>query len=62
MTYRVINLSTGEIEAELSDFGIAKRLADKIANDVGHREVIGVVELVTRYETPLADQEHGGSQ
>jgi hypothetical protein len=51
-------LSTGEIVAESgpNQFFFAKQLADKLAADVSHREVLGVVELVTRYETPLADK------
>jgi len=64
MTYRVVNFSTGEIVAEmgLSQFDIAVQLADKLAIEVGHREVLGVVELVTRYETNLAEESNEYSE
>ncbi|SCB52260.1 hypothetical protein GA0061099_103012 [Bradyrhizobium yuanmingense] len=64
MTYRVVNFSTGEIVAEmgLSQFDIAVQLADKLAAEVGHREVLGVVEMVTRYETKLAEESNEDSE
>jgi hypothetical protein len=51
MTFRVINLDTGEIAAELGDYEVAVKLADKLAEDCEHRETWAVVELVTRYQT-----------
>jgi hypothetical protein len=51
MTYRVVNVTTGAIRAELQSFDQARELADQLANDAGYREVYAVVELVTRYET-----------
>ncbi|MBR0879154.1 hypothetical protein ACVMGC_004817 [Bradyrhizobium barranii subsp. barranii] len=64
MTFRVINLTTGEIVAELgrSQFDIAVQLADKLAADVDHREVLGVIEMVTRYETKLSEDDNEDSE
>lgn len=64
MTFRVINLMTGEIVAELgrSQFDIAVQLADKLAADVDHREVLGVIEMVTRYETKLSEDDNEDSE
>ena len=53
MTYRVINLSTGEIVSELDDFEEAKELADQLAANGMNLEQWAVVELVTVYETPM---------
>jgi hypothetical protein len=57
MTYRVANLSTGEIFAELGDFDLAVKLADRYAADDQHRHVWAVIELCTRYETKLNEAE-----
>lgn len=64
MTFRVINLMTGEIVAELgrSQFDIAVQLADKLAADVDHREVLGVIEMVTRCETKLSEDDNEDSE
>lgn len=64
MTFRVINRTTGEIVAELgrSQFDIAVQLADKLAADVDHREVLGVIEMVTRYETKLSEDDNEDSE
>jgi hypothetical protein len=55
MTFRVVNVSTGEIVAEFGpqQFDFAAQLADKLAEDVQHREQIVVVQLVTVYETSI---------
>jgi hypothetical protein len=53
MTYRVVNVTTGEMRAELHSFDQARELADQLANDAAYRDVYAVVELVTRYETEL---------
>jgi hypothetical protein len=53
MTYRVVNVTTEEIRAELHSFDQARELADQLANDAAYRKVYAVVELVTRYETEL---------
>ncbi|WP_156527800.1 hypothetical protein [Bradyrhizobium stylosanthis] len=53
MTFRVINLTRGEIVAELHGAVQAKQLADTLAADHQYREQFAVVELVTIYETPL---------
>ncbi|WP_212497211.1 hypothetical protein [Bradyrhizobium liaoningense] len=60
----MINLTTGEIVAELgrSQFDIAVQLADKLAADVDHREVLGVIEMVTRYETKLSEDDNEDSE
>ncbi|WP_439372968.1 hypothetical protein [Bradyrhizobium sp. DASA03120] len=53
MTFRVINLTTGEIVAELHQADQALQLADILAADCKYREQFAVVELVTIYETPI---------
>lgn len=53
MTYRVINLSTGEIAAELADYAMARELAEQLADNDNHTEQWAVIELVTRFETPM---------
>ena len=52
MTFRVINLTRGEIVAELHKAVHATELADALAADCQYREQFAVVELVTIYETP----------
>ncbi|MCP3472311.1 hypothetical protein NLM33_18510 [Bradyrhizobium sp. CCGUVB1N3] len=52
MTFRVINLTKGEIVAELHRADQAMQLADALAADCLYREQFAVVELVTIYETP----------
>lgn len=54
MTYRVINLTTGEIVAELADLDLAKEFADKLAAGEDYASTWAVVELVTRHETARA--------
>ena len=56
MTYRVVNLTTGEIVAELHQQYFARQLADKLAADANHREQLAVIEMVTIYETPLRNE------
>jgi hypothetical protein len=53
MTYRVINLTTGEIEAELGDFEMAKQMAENLADGDEHKQAWCVVEMVTRYCTDV---------
>ena len=50
-TYRVVNFTTGEIIAEVHDLTLATQLADQLASDGQHRELWGVIELVTVYQT-----------
>ncbi len=52
MTFRVINLTRGEVVAELHRADQALQLADILAADCKYREQFAVVELVTLYETP----------
>ncbi|MBR0941035.1 hypothetical protein [Bradyrhizobium liaoningense] len=53
MTFRVINLTTGEIVAELHRADHAMQLADALAAEHRYEEQFAVVELVTIYETPM---------
>jgi hypothetical protein len=53
MTFRVINLTRGEIVAELYIELRARQLADALAADHQYKEQFAVVELVTIYETPI---------
>lgn len=53
MTFRVINLTTGEIVAELHRADHAMQLADALAADHRYEEQFAVVEQVTIYETPI---------
>jgi hypothetical protein len=48
----VVNLTTGEIRAELHSASHARDMADKLAEEGEFREQFAVVELVTIYETP----------
>lgn len=57
MTFRVVNLSTGEIRAELEDLKQALAHCDQLAQEGGYRESWGVVKLVTIYETKPERQE-----
>ncbi|MGY8677301.1 hypothetical protein Q2941_05720 [Bradyrhizobium sp. UFLA05-153] len=52
MTFRVINLTKGEIVAELHKADQAMQLADTLAADCQYQEQFAVVALVTIYETP----------
>jgi hypothetical protein len=63
MTYRVLNVKTGEIVAEfngVSQFEYAMRLADDLAQDAKHREQFVVTQTVTVYETPKINNNHEG--
>ena len=53
MACRVINLTIGEIIAEVHTEPLARQLADRLAEEAQHREQFAVVELVTIYETQL---------
>jgi hypothetical protein len=62
MTYRVMNAKTGEIVAEFngpSQFELAMKLADDLAERKDHRERFIVTQTVTVYETPTDN--HGGA-
>lgn len=59
MAYRVINLTRGEIVAELDQRYLAIQMADRLAEDDDHQSIFGVVELVTIYETAKRDQKKG---
>ena len=52
MIFRVINMTRGEIVAELHRADQATQLADALAADCQYQEQFAVVELVTIYETP----------
>jgi hypothetical protein len=62
MTYRVMNVKTGEIVAEfngLEQFDLAMRLADDLADDKDHKERFIVSQTLTVYETPV---DNGGDE
>jgi hypothetical protein len=56
-TYRVCNLTRGEIRAELHEFEQAKQLADQLAANEGHKDVWAVVTMLTVYETRITKGE-----
>jgi hypothetical protein len=56
MTYRVVNFTTQEIRAELSDVKDAVAMADMLAADCNHQEDYGVVKLITIYQTRKGEQ------
>lgn len=65
MTYRVLNVKTGEIVAEfsgISQFEYAMRLADDLAHDAKHREQFVVVQTTVVYETPIVNNHEGGTR
>ncbi|MHC2399165.1 aminoglycoside phosphotransferase (APT) family kinase protein [Bradyrhizobium barranii subsp. barranii] len=53
MTFRVVNLTTGEILAELHRADHAVQLADTLAAEQRYEAQFAVVQLVTVYETPI---------
>jgi hypothetical protein len=53
MAYRVINQTTGELRAELSDRLLAITYADQLASGTNFKEKFVVVESVIIYETPI---------
>jgi hypothetical protein len=52
MTYRVINVATGEVVAVLGDLSIAMKFADRLAGESNFREQWAVTVTTTVYETP----------
>jgi hypothetical protein len=66
MTYRVMNAKTGEIVAEFngpSQFELAMKLADELAEGKSHRERYIITQTLTVYETPIIDNNnnYGGA-
>jgi hypothetical protein len=62
MTYRVMNVKTGEIVAEfngLEQFDLAMRLADDLADDKDHKERFIVSQTLTVYESQINAVSHG---
>lgn len=57
MTFRVVNLSSGEIRAELANVKQALTRCDELAKKGGYKDIWGVVKLVTLYETKLGQRE-----
>jgi hypothetical protein len=58
MTLRIVNATKDEIEAMMGDdqLEIAKKVADRFAEDCGHREQFIVVHEIVVHETPLKDK------
>jgi hypothetical protein len=58
VTLRIINLTKDEIEADMGEdqLEIAKKFADRLADDCGHREQFAVVRMTTVYETAIEEK------
>jgi hypothetical protein len=56
---QVVNITMGEVVAELTDFGVACAIADQLAEDNGHRHRFVVFEKVIRYQTRAKDDGNG---
>jgi hypothetical protein len=58
MTYRVVNITKDEIEADMGDdqLQIAKKFADRLADDSKHREQFAVVQMTTVYSTAIEEK------
>ena len=53
MIFRIINLTSSELIAELHERELAFGLAHQLAMDHDYKERFGVIELTLVYETPL---------
>jgi hypothetical protein len=58
MTYRVVNVTKDEIEADMGDdqLQIAKKFADRLAEGCRHREQFAVMQITTVYETAIEEK------
>lgn len=61
MCYRVLNMTTRELIAELHEREIAIGIAHQLAHDHDYKERFGVVELRVICETPLRNEEDDNS-
>jgi hypothetical protein len=53
--YRIVNLTKDEVEADMGEdqLEIAKKFADRLAEQSRHREQFAVVRMITVYATGI---------